>query len=40
MKRYEDLCVDRVVSNVESEPSATVLPALDDIAALMAKGNG
>src|SRR5580658_4104023 len=36
MKRYQDLGVERVVFNVESEPEAKVLPELDTIAALMA----
>jgi probable F420-dependent oxidoreductase len=40
MKRYQDLGVERVVFNVESEPEAKVLPELDAIAALMAGVNG
>ena len=40
MKRYEDLGVERVVFNAESEPAEKVLPALDEIGALMAKVNG
>jgi probable F420-dependent oxidoreductase len=40
MKRYQDLGVERVVFNVESEPEAKVLPELDVIAALMAGVNG
>src|SRR3954463_8798944 len=40
MKRYEDLGVERVVFNLESEPAAKVLPELDAIGALMAKVNG
>ena len=40
MKRYQDLGVERVVFNVESEPEAKVLPQLDAIAALMAGVNG
>jgi probable F420-dependent oxidoreductase len=40
MKRYQDLGVERVVFNVESEPSEKVLPELDEIAALMGKVNG
>ena len=40
MKRYQDLGVERVVFNAESEPAEKVLPALDEIGALMAKVNG
>ena len=40
MKRYQDLGVERVVFNVESEPAEKVLPELDAIGALMAKVNG
>jgi hypothetical protein len=40
MKCYQDLGVERVVFNVESEPEAKVLPELDVIAALMAGVNG
>ena len=40
MKRYQDLGVERVVFNVDSEPAAKVLPELDTIGALMAKVNG
>ena len=40
MKRYEDLGVERVVFNVESESSEKCLPAIDKIAELMKKANG
>ncbi len=40
MKRYEDLGVERVVFNADSEPAEKVLPALDEIGALLAKVNG
>jgi alkanesulfonate monooxygenase SsuD/methylene tetrahydromethanopterin reductase-like flavin-dependent oxidoreductase (luciferase family) len=40
MKRYEDLGVERVVFNLDSEPAAKVLPEVDKIGALMAKVNG
>ena len=40
IKRYQDLGVERVVFNVESEPAATALPEVDKIAELMAKVNG
>jgi probable F420-dependent oxidoreductase len=40
MKRYEDLGVERVVFNLESEGAAKVLPVVDEIGALMAKVNG
>ena len=40
MKRYQDLGVERVVFNAESEPAEKVLPAIDAIGALMAKVNG
>ena len=40
MKRYEDLGVERVVFNVESEPADKCLPVIDKIAALMHKANG
>ena len=40
MKRYEDLGVERVVFNADSEPAEKVLPALDEIGALMKQVNG
>ena len=40
MKRYEDLGVERVVFNVESESSEKCLPTIDKIAELMHKANG
>ena len=40
MKRYQDLGVERVVFNAESDPAEKVLPVLDEIGALMAKVNG
>jgi alkanesulfonate monooxygenase SsuD/methylene tetrahydromethanopterin reductase-like flavin-dependent oxidoreductase (luciferase family) len=40
MKRYQDLGVERVVFNLESEPSAKTLPELDAIGSLMTKVNG
>jgi probable F420-dependent oxidoreductase len=40
MKRYQELGVERVVFNVESEAADKVLPQLDEIGALMAKVNG
>jgi probable F420-dependent oxidoreductase len=40
MKRYEDLGVERVVFNVESEPAEKCLPVIDKIAELMHKTNG
>jgi hypothetical protein len=40
MKRYQDLGVERVVFNLDSESAAKVLPEIDAIGALMAKVNG
>jgi hypothetical protein len=40
MKRYQDLGVERVVFNLESEPAAKILPEIDAIGSLMAKVNG
>jgi probable F420-dependent oxidoreductase len=40
MKRYQDLGVERVVFNAESEKADKVLPVLDEIAAFMQKANG
>jgi probable F420-dependent oxidoreductase len=40
MKRYEDLGVERVVFNFESEPAAAILPVADEISGLMRKVNG
>jgi probable F420-dependent oxidoreductase len=40
MKRYEDLGVERVVFNCESEKADKVLPVVDEIAGLMKKVNG
>ena len=39
MKRYQDLGVERVVFNLDSEPAAKILPEIDSICALMAKVN-
>jgi probable F420-dependent oxidoreductase len=39
MKRYQDLGVSRVVFNVESEKSDTILPVIDSWAALMQQVN-
>lgn len=39
MKRYEELGVERVVFNLESEPVEKVLPELDAVGELMAKVN-
>jgi len=40
MKRYEDMGVERVVFNLESEKAETILPVVDQIGALMRKVNG
>jgi probable F420-dependent oxidoreductase len=40
MKRYQDMGVERVVFNLESESAATTLPAVDTLAELMRKVNG
>ena len=40
MKRYAGLGVERVVFNLESEPSEKILPVLDELAGLMAQSNG
>jgi probable F420-dependent oxidoreductase len=40
MKRYEDLGVERVVFNVESEKADTALPVIDEIAGFMRGVNG
>ena len=40
MKRYQELGVERVVFNLDSEPAAKVLPEIDAIGALMSKVNG
>jgi alkanesulfonate monooxygenase SsuD/methylene tetrahydromethanopterin reductase-like flavin-dependent oxidoreductase (luciferase family) len=40
MKRYEDMGVERVVFNLESESAATTLPAVDALGELMRKVNG
>jgi len=40
MKRYQDLGVERVVFNLDSEPADKILPEIDSIGALMAKVNG
>ena len=39
MKRYQDLGVERVVFNLDSEPAEKILPELDKIGALMAAAN-
>ena len=40
MKRYEDLGVERVVFNVESESAEKCVPTIDKVAELMHKANG
>ena len=39
MKRYQDLGVERVVFNLDSEPAEKISPQLDTLGALMAKVN-
>ena len=40
MQRYQELGVERVVFNLDSEPAAKVLPEIDAIGDLMSKVNG
>ena len=40
MKRYQDMGVERVVFNLESEKADTTMPVIDQIAGFMAEVNG